>query len=844
MIGSLHKSRLLVSIACRSTTTRRSFVYRVSQHGDRDTVTDADDDTVSVSGGTASAHETVDERRRRNATGRVRRASFGNDGPSKSPESTSANEIPYAVKKMRERMREKYGLECANVDRENNVADNTFVESASVNVKHTASHNKYENHRHHGLIDDSFTDATNTAHPMKQSEYKDLFQKFSFLQTHKVTDKVMDMTFGAVRLDSMNQPLHHGDRDRFDLHKDDLDPEGGFKMDHLPGHIEQDHTPPESMASDTWQHSNPYNDKMHAKYHDYMDNQSFSEHDSTHTTQHTNDGYIDEQYFGTNDLSSSKAEKEQSSESAIDDFIEEQYFGTKDLSSTPETESDSDRTDDFIENQYFEYNQLSSDKQETATREASTTGNVFGQYFNSTESRLPKMPSVEVQPSKPQITNSASEQLNKTSTVGSDQHITSNAMSPSPDYSEGNLFDSQYFSDEMLSRDEHQSPRNHSVNSVKHMKTTTVQSSTAENSADAAATKVDYFGTMTKQEKIRRNQPVPDLQKPQTAFDLAMKIRLEKKGKLAVDENEAKVMIPSKMKWTGKVDSMGFRILEDQVLNLEYLTEDVITKILKDSIIYEDDEIIAVDKPYGLPSHGGPGVHHSMDRYTQPLAERLGHAVDKLHLVHRLDKETTGVFLLAKNEKVAWRLHQMFKKREVVKRYWVITKGVPDPTQGVIDIPMMEAEVQGKYRMALRPNYSSETKLLMKSSHKVNKFEAVTNYRVLDSYQSAALVECQPESGVKHQIRCHLAFGLNTPILGDHKYSHYAKIAPQKLYPDILQRLGVRQAKVRHIPMHLHAVNIILPEFNNGRNIFISARLPRHFVQNMKWLKLKVPKGK
>ena len=63
----------------------------------------------------------------------------------------------------------------------------------------------------------------------------------------------------------------------------------------------------------------------------------------------------------------------------------------------------------------------------------------------------------------------------------------------------------------------------------------------------------------------------------------------------------------------------------------------------------------------------------------------------------------------------------------------------------------------------------------------------------------------------------------------------------QKLYPDMLQRLGVRQAKVRHIPMHLHAKALILPEFNDGRNLFLSARLPKHFVQNMKWLKLKPP---
>lgn len=64
----------------------------------------------------------------------------------------------------------------------------------------------------------------------------------------------------------------------------------------------------------------------------------------------------------------------------------------------------------------------------------------------------------------------------------------------------------------------------------------------------------------------------------------------------------------------------------------------------------------------------------------------------------------------------------------------------------------------------------------------------------------------------------------------------------QKLHPEMLQMLGVRQAKVRHIPMHLHAKTVVLPEWTNGRNLFLSARLPAHFVQNMKWLKLKPPK--
>ena len=66
----------------------------------------------------------------------------------------------------------------------------------------------------------------------------------------------------------------------------------------------------------------------------------------------------------------------------------------------------------------------------------------------------------------------------------------------------------------------------------------------------------------------------------------------------------------------------------------------------------------------------------------------------------------------------------------------------------------------------------------------------------------------------------------------------------QKLYPEILQKLGVRQSKVRHVPMHLHARDLILPAFKDGRNLFLSARLPKHFEQNMKWLQLRLPSKK
>jgi 23S rRNA-/tRNA-specific pseudouridylate synthase len=95
------------------------------------------------------------------------------------------------------------------------------------------------------------------------------------------------------------------------------------------------------------------------------------------------------------------------------------------------------------------------------------------------------------------------------------------------------------------------------------------------------------------------------------------------------------------------------------------------------------------------------------------------------------------------------------------------------------------------------------------------------------------------KKGYQHQIRAHLAYGLGCPILGDHKYSHNIKLAPQKLPDEMLRNLCINQSKVRYVPMHLHSYRIILPEFSKNSNIFITAKLPLHFLNNLKRLKLR-----
>ncbi|XP_070571718.1 pseudouridylate synthase RPUSD4, mitochondrial-like isoform X2 [Ptychodera flava] len=274
----------------------------------------------------------------------------------------------------------------------------------------------------------------------------------------------------------------------------------------------------------------------------------------------------------------------------------------------------------------------------------------------------------------------------------------------------------------------------------------------------------------------------------------------------------------------GRIDSQGFRVLSHQTQDLSKLSPYVVAKILKDCVIYD---------------HGGPGIKNNVNDTLQLLAKLIDKNLQKLHLVHRLDKETTGVMLLAKSEITARQLNSLFRHHQVVKKYWVLTIRIPEPSEGVVDIPMAEGEVVGKKRMVLRPDFSLEYKDLsnLPSGKGV---KAITNYRVLANEGNCALVELQPETGIKHQIRCHLAVGLGCPILGDHKYSHNDRLAPQKIPGDMLQKLGMRQSKARTIPMHLHAKQLIIPQFRDGRNLFISAGLPSHFVKNMRRLNIRV----
>ena len=172
-------------------------------------------------------------------------------------------------------------------------------------------------------------------------------------------------------------------------------------------------------------------------------------------------------------------------------------------------------------------------------------------------------------------------------------------------------------------------------------------------------------------------------------------------------------------------------------------------------MIYEDPDILALNKPAGLSSQGGRGQVHTLDELLWAFA-RPGKA--RPRLIHRLDRDTSGVILTAKTKPAASFLGKAMMGRKFAKTYRaIVTPGAPDPRQGVIEVPLRRDE-QGReafMRVCAPDHADAET--------------ARSRYRTLAEAPGAALLELDPETGRMHQLRVHLAH-IGRPIAGDARY--------------------------------------------------------------------------
>lgn len=219
---------------------------------------------------------------------------------------------------------------------------------------------------------------------------------------------------------------------------------------------------------------------------------------------------------------------------------------------------------------------------------------------------------------------------------------------------------------------------------------------------------------------------------------------------------------------------------------------------LMSRVLYEDKDILAIDKPAGLAVQGGSGTKRHLDGALDGLKRG---AVERPRLVHRLDKDTSGVLLLARNVAAARWLTARFRERETRKLYWALVAGVPRPKEGEINLDIIKRSGRNGERVEV--------------DEIVGK-PAVTYYRVLDhAGRAAAWLALEPRTGRTHQLRVHAAEGLNTPILGDGKYG-----GPKAFLE------GFVNSKQLHL--HARAVRLIKPD---GRKIEIVAAPPKHFLE-------------
>ena len=227
-------------------------------------------------------------------------------------------------------------------------------------------------------------------------------------------------------------------------------------------------------------------------------------------------------------------------------------------------------------------------------------------------------------------------------------------------------------------------------------------------------------------------------------------------------------------------------------------------RLFDSMVIHEDKDIFILNKPSGFAVQGGTKTHHHLDGLLMGLGKELG---ERPLLVHRLDRDTSGVIVIAKRRAVAASLGKLFATRNVKKTYWAVVKGVPKPQQGRIDVPLIKARVLEGDRMRASREGEEE-----------DEQHAVTQYAVIDKAgQVASWLSLQPMTGRQHQLRAHAAH-IGTPIFGDNKYG-----GDEGLPEGVTNRL------------HLHARRIVFPHPRGG-TVDISAPLPEHMLATFEML--------
>ena len=240
---------------------------------------------------------------------------------------------------------------------------------------------------------------------------------------------------------------------------------------------------------------------------------------------------------------------------------------------------------------------------------------------------------------------------------------------------------------------------------------------------------------------------------------------------------------------------------------------------LRAMTLFEDKDVLVLNKPFGLAVQGGSGTTRHIDGMLAALGDADG---NRPVLVHRLDRDTSGVLLIAKSRKIAADLGEAFRSRQARKIYWALVEGVPKPSQGRISLFLAKGPGMGDDRGARGRDGSRDLERMRVAAHGDEDAQhSITYYAVVDkAAPRCAWLSMKPLTGRTHQLRAH-AEAIGTPIFGDPKYGRRAeddvrRHDPHRAIPDSLER-----------KLHLLARRLVLPHPRGGM-IDVTAPLPPH----------------
>jgi 23S rRNA pseudouridine955/2504/2580 synthase len=259
----------------------------------------------------------------------------------------------------------------------------------------------------------------------------------------------------------------------------------------------------------------------------------------------------------------------------------------------------------------------------------------------------------------------------------------------------------------------------------------------------------------------------------------------------------SKLLRKGKIKLNGKKAEINTRLKEgdDLILNQniyippkkakkgENFVSDEMLEGFKSYIIFENDDFFAINKPSGLATQGGSNIKLSVDDFIVNLNPEF-------RLVHRLDRETSGVLIIAKNRYSASKITADFREKAIKKTYLAITNGIPQKDKGTINDALIKEDK------------------IVKTSNLDDALNSITHYEVLNATGNFALLKIEIETGRMHQIRVHLA-SINCYIVGDAKYGDAVSSFAKSILPKML----------------LHAFKI------NYEGFEITASIPSYFPE-------------